>query len=191
MGRYIPILLLSSGVMPPNLSNRSAIRFMICRSAVVSPEGRKRYQRANCSWSAFSTSSNVGNPFTGAPAPLYHTSNIQTPAMHFAMSQEERSEGDLGGIDGRGGTRTCGPLLAKQMGQKSKCLFWCRLRAFGRFLVRTMIPSGLSRRKCYWCRHAQKRKGSLRKADASHLGRVSPNHILTNSLRQATSGLSQ
>ena len=42
---------------------------------------------------------------------------------------------------GRGGTRTCDPLLAKQIGQKSKCFFWCRLRAFGRLLIRTMIPS--------------------------------------------------
>jgi len=37
--------------------------------------------------------------------------------------------------------RTADPLLAKQIGQKSKCLFWCRLRAFGRLLIRTMIPS--------------------------------------------------
>ena len=44
-------------------------------------------------------------------------------------------------IGGRGGTRTPGPLLAKQIGQKSKCLFWCRLRAFGRILIRTMIPN--------------------------------------------------
>jgi hypothetical protein len=35
---YIPILLLSLAVVPPNFSNRSAIRFMI-----FSPEGRKRY----------------------------------------------------------------------------------------------------------------------------------------------------
>jgi len=52
--------------MPPNFSNRSAIRFMIFWSAVVSPEGRKRYQRANCSLSALSTSLIVGNPFIGA-----------------------------------------------------------------------------------------------------------------------------
>ena len=44
-------------------------------------------------------------------------------------------------IGGRGGTRTPGPLLAKQIGQKSKCLFWCRLRALGRLLIRAMIPS--------------------------------------------------
>jgi hypothetical protein len=71
--RYIPIFLLSSAVMPPNFSNRSAIRFMIFRSAVVSPEGRKRYQRASCSLSAFSTSSNVGNPFTRAPSVCHST----------------------------------------------------------------------------------------------------------------------
>ena len=44
-------------------------------------------------------------------------------------------------IGGRDGIRTHGPLLAKQIGQKSKCLFWCRLRAFGRLLIRTMIPN--------------------------------------------------
>jgi hypothetical protein len=44
-------------------------------------------------------------------------------------------------IGGRGRDLTGGPLLAKQIGQKSKCLFWCRLRAFGRLLIRTMIPS--------------------------------------------------
>jgi len=44
-------------------------------------------------------------------------------------------------IGGRGRDRTGGPLLAKQIGQKSKCLFWCRLRAFGRLLIRTMIPN--------------------------------------------------
>jgi len=44
-------------------------------------------------------------------------------------------------IGGRGRDRTGGPLLAKQIGQKSKCLFWCRLRAFGRSLIRTMIPN--------------------------------------------------
>ena len=52
--------------MPPNFSNRSAIRFMIFSSAAMSPEGRKRYQRASCSLSALSTSSIVGNPFNGA-----------------------------------------------------------------------------------------------------------------------------
>jgi hypothetical protein len=44
-------------------------------------------------------------------------------------------------IGGRGGTRTRGPLLAKQIGRKSKCVFWCCLRVFGRLLIRTMIPS--------------------------------------------------
>ena len=44
-------------------------------------------------------------------------------------------------IGGRDRVRTCDPLLAKQIGRKSKCLFWCRLRAFGRLLIRTMIPS--------------------------------------------------
>jgi hypothetical protein len=57
--------------MPPNFSNRSAIRFMILWSAVVSPEGRKRYRPASCSLLALSTSSIVGNPFT--PAPLFST----------------------------------------------------------------------------------------------------------------------
>jgi hypothetical protein len=47
--------------MPPNFSNRSAIRFMILWSAIVSSEGRKRYQHASCSLSALSTSSIVGN----------------------------------------------------------------------------------------------------------------------------------
>jgi hypothetical protein len=42
---------------------------------------------------------------------------------------------------GRDRVRTCGPLLAKQIGQKSKCLSWRRLRAFGRLLIRTMIPN--------------------------------------------------
>jgi|SRR5580700_1683020 hypothetical protein len=32
-------------------------------------------------------------------------------------------------------------LLAKQIGQKSKCLFWCRLRVFGHLLIRAVIPS--------------------------------------------------
>ena len=44
-------------------------------------------------------------------------------------------------VGGRDRVRTCDPLLAKQIGQKSKCLFWCRLRAFGRLLIRTMIPN--------------------------------------------------
>src|SRR5580658_6799052 len=36
--------------MPPNSLNRSAIRFMIFWSALASPDGKKRYQRAshNC-----------------------------------------------------------------------------------------------------------------------------------------------
>jgi len=38
--------------MPLNFSNRSAIRFMIFWSAAVSPEGKNRYQRPNCSLSA-------------------------------------------------------------------------------------------------------------------------------------------
>ena len=37
--------------------------------------------------------------------------------------------------------RNVDSLLRKQIGQKSKCLFWCRLRAFGRILIRTMIPN--------------------------------------------------
>lgn len=82
--------------MPPNFSNRSAIRFMAFCSAAVSPEGRNRYQRANCSLSAFSTSSTVGNPFIIAPYcfPLYHTSNMQPSVMvgmHLLILQIELS----------------------------------------------------------------------------------------------------
>ena len=30
-------------------------------------------------------------------------------------------------VGGRGGTRTRGPLLAKQVGKNTKCFCWCRL----------------------------------------------------------------
>jgi hypothetical protein len=83
-------------------------------------------------------------------APLLQTSKpssleIQTHRNVDPLLQKQVVK--LGGaqviekIGGRGGTRTRGPLLAKQIGRKSKCLFWCRLRAFGRLLIRTMIPS--------------------------------------------------
>src|SRR5712692_9362957 len=66
--------------MPPNFSNRSAIRFMIFWSAAVSPEGRNRYQRANCSLSAFSTSSTVGNPFISLERRLaFHSTTPRIP----------------------------------------------------------------------------------------------------------------
>src|SRR5215467_8968150 len=46
--------------MPPIFLKRSAIRSMIFFCSAVSPDGRNRYQRASCSWDAFSTCSIVG-----------------------------------------------------------------------------------------------------------------------------------
>jgi hypothetical protein len=70
--------------MPPNFSNRSAIRFMIFRSAAVSPEGRKRYQRASCSLSAFSTSSSAENPFIREPLLAAQTAEDVLTALDLA-----------------------------------------------------------------------------------------------------------
>ena len=70
---YIPIFLLSLAVMPPNFSNRSAIRSMIFWSAAFSPEGWKRYLRANCSLLAFSTSCIAGNRLIGSPLAFQST----------------------------------------------------------------------------------------------------------------------
>jgi hypothetical protein len=48
--------------MPPSSLNRWPMRsWMRCCSS-VSPDGRKRYHLASCSWLAFSTCSIVGNP---------------------------------------------------------------------------------------------------------------------------------
>ena len=50
-------------------------------------------------------------------------------------------------IGGRGGTRTPGLLLAKQIGQKSKCLFWCLLRILQlllTYLYRILYPNPAS-----------------------------------------------
>src|ERR1700733_3546813 len=86
----MPMLLLSSAVIPPNFSNRSAIRFRIFWSAGVSPEGRNRYQGADCSLSAFSTSSSVGNPFIGPPV-AFHSA---TPQNYNRLRSPEDSVAD-------------------------------------------------------------------------------------------------
>ena len=75
---------------------------------------------------------------------------LQLPINSFMQAIQNLQPESMNGLlhfvgprkyGGRDRVRTCDPLLAKQIGQKSKCLFWCRLRAFGRLLIRTMIPN--------------------------------------------------
>ena len=81
----------------------------------------------------------------GAPADKPSSLQIQThrnvdPLLRKQVVKLEAAQ-VIEKNGGRGGTQPPDPLLAKQISRKSKCLFWCRLRAFGRLLIRTMIPS--------------------------------------------------
>src|SRR6516225_9565702 len=66
-------------------------------------------------------------------------------------------------VGGRGGTRTRGPLLAKQVGKNTKCFCWCRLqRKLSKFRLLN-CPEVVPRySKFCWCRlHGQPSKFPL------------------------------
>jgi hypothetical protein len=101
---------------------------------------------------------------------IVHSGYDERYFAHFVHSRKNRVRDQfpksftVKRIGGRGGTRTPGPLLAKQVGKNTKCFGWCRLQR---------TPSKFPLLKCPEVvpKYSNKRShNSIGLFDADHMG---------------------